>query len=423
MDWVGFFYGFGVLQGLILAGILLVAPSGHRLANSIMAALVIVIALAALQSWLLRLGYFQRHPGTALLIPQLDFLWGPLLYLYAISLSNNRLQWAQLLHLLPAAVLLVSANLAYWSYSIEQQQAFVSFIWSERTDQELAAIYSTMTSPFWEKWVDLHLHSSFFVLQFAVYCALVLRQIRHHNQRLQQHFSSLEHMNLRWLRTLTLACLVFLVIFLLFNRGQLIMVGHFDINALGPSTPSIFLVVLIYLIGASAIFQPDLIRGESQPADAVSDDTSEERQPASDPREETDSGEALGAPEKYRRSSLSMEDASQFKVQLMEAMQERELYLDCELTLPDLARETGLTPHQVSQVLNGQMNQNFFSFVNNYRIQLAKKMLSDPQTRDMPIVELAVEVGFKSKSSFYDAFKKAVEMTPTQFKKSAALDG
>ena len=64
------------------------------------------------------------------------------------------------------------------------------------------------------------------------------------------------------------------------------------------------------------------------------------------------------------------------------------------------------------------MNQNFFSFVNNYRIQLAKKLLSDPETSSMPIVELAVEVGFKSKSSFYDAFKKATEMTPTQFKKS-----
>ena len=51
MDWVGFFYGFGVLQGLILAGILLVAPSGHRLANAFMAALVSVIALAALQSF------------------------------------------------------------------------------------------------------------------------------------------------------------------------------------------------------------------------------------------------------------------------------------------------------------------------------------------------------------------------------------
>ena len=116
-----------------------------------------------------------------------------------------------------------------------------------------------MISPFWSKWVDLHLHSSFFVLQFGIYCALVLRQIGHHNQRLQRHFSSLERMNLRWLRLLTMTCLLFLVVFLIFNRGQLLVVGHFDINALAPSTPSFFLVLLIYAIGISAIFQPDII--------------------------------------------------------------------------------------------------------------------------------------------------------------------
>ena len=149
MDWVGFFYGFGVLQGLILAAILLVAPSGHRLANAVMAALVTVIALAALQSWLLRTGYFLQHPGTALVIPQLDFAWGPLLYLYAVSLSDNRLRPTLLLHLLPAAILLLSANFSFWSYSEEQQQAFVRFIWSDRTDPQLLATYSDMISPFW----------------------------------------------------------------------------------------------------------------------------------------------------------------------------------------------------------------------------------------------------------------------------------
>lgn len=45
-------------------------------------------------------------------------------------------------------------------------------------------------------------------------------------------------------------------------------------------------------------------------------------------------------------------------------------------------------------------------------------MLTDPATSTMPIVELALEVGFKSKSSFYDAFKKVTSLTPTQFRKN-----
>ena len=66
-----------------------------------------------------------------------------------------------------------------------------------------------------------------------------------------------------------------------------------------------------------------------------------------------------------------------------------------------------LNASQISQVLNGDMHQNFFSFVNSYRIQLAQRMLLDPETSGMPIVEIAIEVGFKGKSSFYDAFKRA----------------
>ena len=440
MDLVGFLYGFGVLQGLILAVILVLAPSGHRLANAFMAGLVVAIALNLLQSWLIRLGFYLEHPGGALLIPPLDFIWGPLLYLYAYTLTTGSMSWRQGLHFLPAIALLVGMSIPFWSITGEQQARFIAFLWSSRTEDALAIEIADTIPSFWALWVDLHLHGSLFALQFGGYCAMILVLINRHNRRLQQHFSSLEYMNLRWLRRLTITCLLFLLIFVLFNRVQLLTVGHFDVNALGPSTPSIFLMVLIYLIGINAIFQPDLIRGvvaarDSDPnrptvagpvppqaaAPTVTDAQPPEAvQP--EPGETVCADTPANQPAKYRRSAISIEDAGRFRVQLMKAMEEEQLYLDCELTLPDLARETGLTPHQVSQVLNGQMNQNFFSFVNNYRIQLAKDLMSREDGRTMPIVELAVEVGFKSKSSFYDAFKKATQMTPTQFKKGLATD-
>ncbi len=123
---------------------------------------------------------------------------------------------------------------------------------------------------------------------------------------------------------------------------------------------------------------------------------------------------------KYARSGLSTADAERYKLLLMEKMEEERYYLDCDLTLSGLANQLGLSPHQVSQVINEQLGQSFFSFVNNYRIQLAKGLMGEQETRNMPIVELALEVGFKSRSSFYSAFKKVAQMTPTQFKKSPA---
>ncbi|MEH6593408.1 MAG: helix-turn-helix domain-containing protein [Halioglobus sp.] len=70
--------------------------------------------------------------------------------------------------------------------------------------------------------------------------------------------------------------------------------------------------------------------------------------------------------------------------------------------------------------MNEHMNKSFFSFVSDYRIQLAKDLMTAPKTRNMPIVDLALEVGFKSKSSFYNVFKKNTQMTPSQFKKTVA---
>lgn len=430
MDLVGFLYGFGLLQGLLLATVLIFAGSGQRQANGFMAGLVVAIALSLLQNWLIRSGYFFENPSLGLIIPPLDFIWGPLLYLYAYRLTNRSASWSQLLHFVPALYLL-SYSLSFTALPTEDQRNTLLYLWSQHNDPELQQQVSLTIAPSLKMWIDYHLQGNLFSLQLGIYCFLVLAQIRHHNRRMQQHFSSLETLNLRWLQKLALACLVFLGVFLAFNRSQLILVGHFDVNALLPSIPYLFLVFLVYGAGIAAFFQPNLIRGVSAamgselntpqprdpqptPAEPIADEI---ELPSIEIQDNKAQPKETAKSTKYERSGLSLQDAEDYKVRLMQKMQQEELYLDCELTLPDLARETGLTPHQVSQVLNGQMNQNFFSFVNNYRIQLAKALLSDPKTQNTPIVELAVEVGFKSKSSFYDAFNKATQMTPTQFKK------
>ena len=401
MDIVGLLYGFGIVQGMVLAGILLFAPSGHRVANRFMAGLVIAIALSLLQSWLIRIGFYVRHPTGWLLIPALSFSWGPLLYLYAYSLSTRSVSWHQIAHFIPTLLLFLANYTAFWGYSTEEQQSFLRYFWSSRADASLRQQVMEIVPIFWRVWLDFHLQGNLFALQFGTYCFLVLGQIRQHNRSLKQHFSSLEHMNLRWLQTLTLICLLFLVLFLIFNRSQVMLAGYFDVDALAPSAPFIFLVFLVYFIGTAAIFQSSLIRGEEvvdnieNPKIAVDDKST-----------------------KYRRSGLSSEDAEKYKTLIMRKMQDEKFYLECDLTLPDFAKHTGLTPHQISQVINEQMEQSFFNFVSNYRIELAKQLMIDPKTRNMPIVDLAVEVGFKSKSSFYNAFKKATGMTPTQFKKT-----
>jgi len=422
MDLIGFFYGFGFFHGLVLAGILLSARDGYRPANAFMAGLVACIAIRFLVLWLIRAGVFTRHPEWSLLSNPLEFAWGPLLYLYAYSMTNRSVAFKQILHFIPF-LLVFAEPIAFATYSAEQQSLFINYIWSNRENAELARQVFEFVPAFWEPFVSIHLHGVLFAAHFGVYCYLVLWQLHQHNFRLEKHFSYTEQMNLRWLRTLTILCALFLLLYLVFDRARIVFFGHFEITEFGPNVPFLFLVLCIYVIGIAALRQPSIIRGVT---DAAHDDHDSPSSPDTEtggrdeeiiqPVVDTHKSMAEAPHAKYERSGISQEDAQQYKERILRTMDEKKPYLDCDLTLRELATQVGISYHQASQVINRQMNQRFFSFVNDYRIELAKNMMVDPATRDMPIVELALEVGFKSKSSFYDAFKKVTQMTPTQFK-------
>ncbi len=404
-DLVGFLYVSGIVQGLILLPVLLFARSGHRQANLLMAALVTSITLDVLRGWGVTIGFWSEYPTFAATLYPLRFAWGPLLYLYAVSLTTGTLHRQQLGHFVPAIAVFLFVNLRYWNLDVTEQIALIEQLRTTSNAGDESALIT---------------RSLLFTISFGSYCLMTLNQVKRHNQRLEQHFSSLDKMNLNWLRTLSLICLVYLGCYLVFHRIPAITSDQFDINSITARLPLTVLTILMYCIAIRGLFQPSLIGGVTQA------EVSEIRLPKKISPESTAVAENTSVVEakskqKYQRAKLDIEEAQRHKIKLMEVMESQELYLDSELTLPDLAKACDLSVPLVSQVLNSQMNQNFFSFINSYRIQLAQRMLIDEETSNMPIVELAIEVGFKSKSSFYDAFKRATNMTPTQYKKRASL--
>ncbi|ARN75730.1 helix-turn-helix domain-containing protein [Oceanicoccus sagamiensis] len=444
MNLIDILIGIGVVQGVVIAGVLLYVRSDHRLANSFMAALVLATAALLLQRLLIRSGVFNDYPQYSLLLQQLRFTWAPLLYLYALSITGAKINYRQSWHFLPAVLFFALNNLKFWQLDADQQRLLTTHLWSFLgSSPSTETIIWGFMGGFWRILIESHFHMIFFVAQSAVYCFLVLKLIKGHNQRLELHFSSLEQMNLRWLRLLTISFLVFLVLLLLFNRIPLLL-NLYDVSAPLANAYAVLLVILFYGLAVSALLQPSLIRGvvqalESEPkwekrqthppqvsnSEVSNAEVSNGEQEPSSEQESASHTHSIAVKEdeaesdgKYKRSKISNEDGQRSRIKLVEVMQEQELYLNPDLTLPELAEAAGLTAPQASQVLNGQMNQNFFSFVNSYRIDLARRMLLDPATAEMPIVELAFEVGFKSKSSFYDAFKRVTDMTPTQFKRT-----
>jgi AraC-like DNA-binding protein len=120
------------------------------------------------------------------------------------------------------------------------------------------------------------------------------------------------------------------------------------------------------------------------------------------------------ADNKYERSALSSDQAQRIAEKINATMEQEQLHLDSSLSLHKLARHVAISPNYISQTLNETMGTNFFDFVNRWRIETAKpKIIDNKET----VLNVALDVGFNARSSFYKAFKKETGKTPTEFRK------
>ena len=97
-------------------------------------------------------------------------------------------------------------------------------------------------------------------------------------------------------------------------------------------------------------------------------------------------------------------------------MLEKEPYLEPSLTIQELANQIKMPTRELSILINHHINQHFFDFVNEYRIQKAMKILKSADQTKLTILEILYQVGFNSKSSFNTYFKKYTNLTPTDFR-------
>lgn len=121
--------------------------------------------------------------------------------------------------------------------------------------------------------------------------------------------------------------------------------------------------------------------------------------------------------QKYAKSGLSHESLEHYKTQLSELMSQEQAYLHPDMTLPKLSELVRCPINHLSQVINAGFGVSFFDYLNQYRIENAKKLLREKESTHT-ILTVAFEVGFNSNSAFYAAFKKSCGQTPAQFRRS-----
>ena len=93
-----------------------------------------------------------------------------------------------------------------------------------------------------------------------------------------------------------------------------------------------------------------------------------------------------------------------------------QIYKDSNLNREKVAEQLGISSGYVSQLINAITGDNFANFINNYRVEAVKKMILDSDFENYSLLAIGLESGFTSKTTFYEAFKKATGMTPNSFR-------
>lgn len=123
------------------------------------------------------------------------------------------------------------------------------------------------------------------------------------------------------------------------------------------------------------------------------------------------------AKEKYQTSGLSTEQYDEQYEALTKLMEEDKIYKNASLSLGELADALELHPNYLSQIINEKGGKSFYDFVNTYRVQEFKSLISQPKNKNFTLMTLAYDCGFNSKSSFNRYFKKLTGQTPSQYSK------
>ncbi|PVV25762.1 MAG: hypothetical protein B6D79_08455 [gamma proteobacterium symbiont of Ctena orbiculata] len=389
----------GAAHGLFLSIILFNAKGGDGMAHRILALLTLVFTIDLGLEFLEHSRYLIHAPLLLALDLNIDYLFGPLTYLYVRALSDRgdyRFKQNQWLHFLPFALgFLVVAPL----YGLEREQ-LIALIYANGD--------SFQTGQLWAE-VSGFLVGITSILQMAIYLFIAIRRLIRHRHKIQEQFSYLERISLTWLRNLLIALALLYLLYI----AEIFMIGIFELyeEMLGIHYPMI--VILIYIMGYMGLRQPAIFSRNRH----THPEPSEPRLTASDT-----SAEPLQDQEKkkYEKSALDRETSSLLFADLQSHMEEQKPYLDSKLNLSQLAAQLKISANYLSQIINEQAEQHFFDFVNRYRVEAAKQALTDSVQRGN-ILTIALDAGFNSKSAFYTAFKRHTGQTPSQYRHASDI--
>jgi AraC-like DNA-binding protein len=224
-------------------------------------------------------------------------------------------------------------------------------------------------------------------LMSIVYGIRALREVYKHNREIRQRYSNIDKRQLLWLGYLAFG---FIGVWSMLMSA--VVVGRVsEISAATIGMLSTFPVAIL-ICWMAVLGMGQGVRVATGPGIKTS-------------RHTTDGATAHFNPEMIEK--------------LDDLMSRVKLYQDPDLHLDGLADSVGISTRSLSALINGHHKQNFYDFVNDYRVRDAQRQLEDPSLKSKTIQKIFEDAGFSSKSTFHTYFKKVTGKTPSEYRKAA----
>ncbi len=361
------------------AGLMIATKKPQQLYDRVMASWLFLICVEMIFS------LSKEYYNELLAFTFIPFTYGPLMYLYAKFLisENPRFGWRNWLHFIPFAIFFILT----FVYRKQNVIALDHFFVHDR-NFILRMIYGV----------------SFFT-SVSVYSGLTFDLIRKHQKKIRDLYSfTSEKINLNWLKGVSIS---FSVTYL-----AMFIAGAFNIIN-GENNPN---PLLFSYIGLTLFAFAFSIYGYKQQEIYKYYGVVEPEEPHSSLKNGNKSYNNNHNSVKYQRSGLKEEEARKYLKQLLKLMEVEKPYLNGELSVLDLTFKLNIPRHYLTQILNEKLNKNFYTFVNEYRVEEVIRMMKDPKYKHFSLLALGLEAGFNSKSSFNNIFKSYTGYTPSEYR-------
>lgn len=364
-----------IFISVLLAVFLLTVKTRHRVSNVLFAVFLILNAIDICDP--LFYGMEGGPSNLGMFKNMFVFLQIPVFYLYVLSVcySDFKLKPQHLLHVLP--FIITNLTLVPRFYGVDTASK-IFFIENRQNMIEL-------------KFNHILLH-----VQMIIYFVAVFRVLRKSKTLYLENYAGKSISSYNWLFQFTVILCIVYSIALLKNILKFSEYVHISegIKA-GLLLLSLF-IICWYLF--KALNHPELFRNVDSKLKLVSELVSEEKG--------------------NEESAVSDIEYNEKLLRLKNYMTEKKPFLNSSLTIQDVSGEIEIPVRELSLLINHQLGQHFYDFVNTYRIENAMNMLKDETKSKVTILEILYEVGFNSKSSFNTAFKKHTGTTPTLYRKN-----